>query len=210
MCIVKQGDKSFYFIHIPRTGGRYVKGMFENSSNIEIERFKNNQTTFYNICVLHLHYPLYLDYFSLNENDIPHIAIVRNPYDKFFSAIKYMHFLFGFDYKSFLNDKKRFLDFTSRQISFNSAHNNWFLPQHKFTSPKTHFWNYENGFGKKFTDWIFDITKIKIDLPDSNCEYRYLENEKKIKELDYKLDRDIEKYVKSFYKLDYIKFGYNL
>jgi hypothetical protein len=62
MPIFTQGDNSCYFIHIPRTGGRYVSSLFENSENVECRYHKINTHRFEGIDSTHLHYPLYNDY----------------------------------------------------------------------------------------------------------------------------------------------------
>ena len=55
-----------------------------------------------------------------------------------------------------------FQEFIRRQLNNHSRGNNWFLPQHQFLSPKTHYWKYEWGFGKKVKRWVYDKTGIEI------------------------------------------------
>lgn len=201
MAIFKQNDNVCYFIHIPRTGGRYVSSLFEHSMNMKCEYHRINEHRFNGIDVTHLHYPLY-DLF-LNANDIPHITVVRNPFDKFNSCISNMHKIHGLDYNNIITTYDSFLEFVNLEIKHQSYHNNWFLPQHKFISSKTYVWKYEWGFGKKFKKWICDKTNLKIDLNDVKYEKFGLETKEK-----YKLNSNIKKYVKKFYKEDYKKFNY--
>lgn len=201
MAIFKQGNNSCYFIHIPRTGGRYISSLFENSSNMECKYHKIHQHRFNGIDATHLHYPFYNLY--LNVYDIPHIAVVRNPYDKFNSCISNMHKLHGFEYNKILTSYDCFVEFVNVEIYDQSYHNNWFLPQNKFISPKTHYWKYEWGFGEKFKRWVFDKTKIQIDL--TQVEYERFDGESNQK---YKLNRRVKSYVKKFYKEDYKAFNY--
>ena len=176
MPIFNQGDNTCYFIHIPRTGGRYVSSLFENSENVRCDYHKINTYRFGGIDSTHLHYPLYYKYFKVDK--VPHIAIVRNPYDKFLSSIRDMYIFRGFDYNKILFDKDSVMKFIDFQIKVESFHNNWFLPQTKFISPQTYFWKYEWGFGKRFRKWVY--TKTKIQLTDSNVEYEKLDGERKI------------------------------
>jgi len=123
-----------YFIHIPRTGGRYISSLFENSSNIECKYHRIHEHRFDGIDVTHLHYPLYNVF--LGVENIPHLTVVRNPYDKFNSCLSNMHKLHGIDYNNILNSYDSFVEFVNLEINLQSYHNNWFLPQNKFISPK--------------------------------------------------------------------------
>jgi len=201
VAIFKQGDNSCYFIHIPRTGGRYVSSLFEKSQNVESQYHKINEQRIDNIDVTHLHYPLYEYYFGVES--IPHIAVVRNPYDKFLSSIRNMYSIHGTDYNEVIQSQDSFLKFINIEIEIQSFHNNWFLPQYKFISPKTYFWKYEWGFGEKFKKWVKD--KTQIELTNDDVEYEKFDGETKN---TYELDKKVKKYVKDFYKNDYKKFGY--
>jgi hypothetical protein len=201
MAIFTQGNNSCYFIHIPRTGGRYVSSLFQNSDDMECEYHKIHTLRINNIDVTHLHYPLYTQYFDVNS--IPHITVVRNPFDKFVSSIKSMNSSHRIDYNNIITDENSFLKFIDCEIKNNSYHNNWFLPQHKFISPKTHYWKYEWGFGDNFLKWVFNKTKIKLKLQEVN----YKKFEWEIKN-EYELNPKIKKYIKKFYKKDYQTFKY--
>jgi hypothetical protein len=203
MAIFAQGNNSCYFVHIPRTGGRYVTSVFENSENVQCMHHKINQERIEGIDITHLHYPLYNDY--LGVNDIPHIAVVRNPYTKFISCIRNMHSIHGIDYNDLMKNEEEFLKFISIEINYQSRHNNWFLPQHVLVSPKTFIWKYEWGFGNNFRNWVYKKTKIKLE--DKKVFYDKFVGETEIK---YQPDRIIKKYVRKFYKQDYRKFGYFL
>lgn len=202
MAIFKQGDNSCYFIHIPRTGGRYVSSLFENSDGVQCSHHQINTERVNGIDVTHLHYPLYDLHFNVSK--IPHIAVVRNPYDKFQSSIKNMYYIHGLNYNNILNTEDKFLEFVHSEILNTSYHNNWFLPQNKFISPNTHVWKYEWGFGTRFKKWVYEKTKIDISI--KKVTYERFENET---DKNYKLDKVVKKYVKNFYKEDYKKFKYS-
>ena len=71
-----------FYIHIPRTGGRCFKQMLPD--NVEVPEF--GKYYYKGIQPLHLHYPLYNEYFGVE--DMEHFTIVRNPFDRFKSALK--------------------------------------------------------------------------------------------------------------------------
>lgn len=205
MAIFTQENNKCYFIHIPRTGGRYISSLFEHNGDIKCEYHRIHKQRFGDIDATHLHYPLYNLF--LEVSDIPHIAVVRNPYNKFSSCIRNMNQLHGIDYNSVLDSYDNFFNFVTTEITDRSYHNNWFLPQHQFMSPKTHYWKYEWGFGKKFKNWIYDKTKIKIKINLNNIVYEKIPGE--IQErYNYKLNENIKNYVKKYYKEDYKKFKY--
>lgn len=206
MPIFTQGDNSCYFIHIPRTGGRYVSSLFESSENVECSYHKIDTHRFGGIDSTHLHYPLYNDY--LNVESIPHIAVVRNPIKKFNSSIRIMNNMFGINYNELLSEESNFNKFVVNEISGSSMHNNWFLPQHKFVSPKTHIWKYEWGFGKRFKKWIYKKTKINISL--NNVMYEKFSNEVDSKYYFYELNNAVKRNIRKFYKEDFRRFGYFL
>lgn len=201
MAIFTQKNNSCYFIHIPRTGGRYVTSLFENSDDMKCKYHEVHKEWFNDIDCTHLQYPLYNLF--LNVKDIPHITIVRNPFDKFNSCISFMHKVYNTDYNNILSSYDSFSEFVTNEINDISYHNNWFLHQSDFISSKTHYWKYEWGFGKKFKNWIFDKTKIEIDLKE--VEYEKFEGDINKK---YKLNKRVRGYVKKFYKNDYKNFNY--
>lgn len=198
MTIFNQNNNKCYFIHIPRTGGRFVSSLFENSKDVDYEYndYSSKQTP-------HLQYPLYNEF--LDICDMPHITVVRNPYDKFLSSIRMMNQLHQIDYNEVLNSYENFLEFVNYEIELGSQENRWFLPQHNFISSKTYFWKYEWGFGENFRDWIYKKTKIKINLTEVDYEKHSLETPERY---NYKLNKNIKHYVKRYYKEDYKKFKY--
>ncbi len=201
MALFKQNDNSCYFIHIPRTGGRYVSSLFENSKNIECKYHKINTEKILGIDVTHLQYPWYEVY--LGVEDIPHITVVRNPYDKFHSAVKNMHYMHGLSYDDLI-DETKFSEFIQNQITTQSFHNNWFLQQNMFISPKTYIWKYEWGFGKEFRDWVFEKTSINISVETTTYD---MFNEETSEQYDF--DERVKPNIKKFYERDFIELNYN-
>jgi hypothetical protein len=206
MAIFTQGNNSCYFIHIPRTGGRYVSSLFESSQNVMCQHHRIHENRIEGIDVTHLHYPLYNKYFGVAN--IPHITVVRNPVNKFQSSIKNMNYMHRLDYNSYLKYDDKFSEFMQMELTTNSYHNNWFLPQYKFISPNTHVWKYEWGFGNRFKDWVFKKTKINISI--NNVSYDKFDLEVDSKKYYYQLEGKVKRNVRKFYKKDYKRFGYFL
>lgn len=203
MAIFKQDKNSCYFIHIPRTAGRYVTALFETTKNKKVSCFHHRlgEERYQGVDSIHLHYPLYLNH--LNVENIPHITVVRNPISKFESCVRYMYHLHNIEYKDLLKSKEIFNLFMETEINHYSFHNNWFLPQHKFISPKTFIWKYESGFGENFKKWIYEKTNIEIET--ERVEYQKILKENNEK---YELCKVIKTYIKDYYKDDFKIFKY--
>jgi hypothetical protein len=203
MPVFTQGDNSCYFVHIPRTAGRYVSELFEDAPGIRSKhtgRYPNPRYT-YGVYTPHLHYPLYCD---ICPDDIPHITIVRNPYDKFISALRVMNARCGVDFDPMLRDEFECFRFIFIQILNRCSDNNWFLPQHRFISPNTFVWKYESGFGEDFQRWVEKKTGIKLNMTDP--EYKMISGEEDNR--NYTISEKSAINVKKFYHQDYSDFNY--
>ena len=197
------GDKSFYFVHNPRTSGRYVRALIENTPSMISEYNQHGKDFVKGRDVAHLHYPLFEHY--LPTKDIPQIAIVRNPIDRFVSCIRAMFNMHGEDYNLLMENEDDFKKFVLLHIDAFSFKNNWFLPQNRFIGPKTKFWKYEDGIDDNFFKWVHKNTGVKVNN-NPLITYQKFKSEKD--PYKYQLDDHIEKYIYNFYKDDYIKFGY--
>ena len=202
MAIFTQGSNSCYFIHIPRTGGRYVGNLFENTDGVE-SKYNSIGRQVQNIVETHLHYPVYYD---ICPDNIPFITVVRNPYDKFISSLKLMGTVHSIDYNSLLVDEFDCYKFIFREILQSSRHNNWFLPQYKFIDPNTFVWKYEWGFGEDFQEWVKENTGIELNI--SEVEYNRIEGEGDFRNNNLQLSEESERNIKKFYNKDYSKFNY--
>ena len=196
--------KRLLFIHIPRTGGKYVTSLFnESDSGKDYKLFLNENERLGGIVLEHLHYPLYNWYFNLEK--IPHITIVREPWEKFKSALNCMYGMHNDYYDDNFKDQESFDDFMAWEREVRSYHNNWFMPQYKFISPTTHYWKYESGFGDDFIQWVYDKTGMKIESPRHDY-FRFHNTEGTVK---YNFDEEkVAKFVKEYYNKDYVTFDY--
>ena len=174
-------NKSIYFVHIPRTGGKHVKELFaQNNYDFVLGDYLqwNNKET------AHLCYPDYEIF--LNFLECQKFTIVRNPLDRFISGI---------------SDDSRFNEETINKILVSQSSLNMYLnniifhdlanrftPQINFLNNSIKIYNYENGLKENFFEWIKDnfnlqlkdVTALtaghnfKIDL--SNKEKQFIEN----------------------------------
>lgn len=197
--------KSFYFVHIPRTSGRYIDALIKNTPSIISEYDQPGKNFIRGRDALHLQYPLYESF--LPTKDIPQITIVRNPIDRFASCIRVMHNMFGEDYNLLMSNEDDFKKFVWLQIDAFSFKNNWFLPQNRFISPKTKVWKYEDGIGDNFIKWVYKNTGVKLKN-DFDITYQKFISEKNA--FKYQLDDHIRKYIYNFYKEDFVKFNYKI
>jgi hypothetical protein len=204
--------KSFvYFIHIPRTGGRFINSIFLNDKNY-ITSFKNYDSFYKNRVIPHLTYPHYLDLdkFFINYNNldgfniksIEHFTVVRNPFCKFKSSIK-AFLTCEKDLSNIIDLSKNELQFFINEINSNT-NDNWFISQSSFISSQTKIWKYENGIGVDFVKWI----KKEFNFDIKNTNAGYLKKCYDSTNLDLDSLEKIRPIIKEIYKEDFIKFGY--
>ena len=152
----KETGKRFLFVHIPRTAGRF----FEN--NLEQNGFESEQEEIWEsvdgIELAHFHKELYEKH--LDVKGIPHIGIIRNPIDRFFSCSIFIRRLYGEDIQEPMEDPMMFHSMLEH-FPFPEA-KNWFRPQADFLTDQTHIWRFEDGFKEDFGNWISE--KLEMDF----------------------------------------------
>jgi hypothetical protein len=197
MLIYHKDIDPLYFIHIPRTGGRYLRELF--IKNQYIVNHWNFNEYFFNKVVPHLQYPYYSKF--TNYGKIKQFTLVRNPVDRFVSMfcagiIKDKLVL---NKNKILNNKNLLFEFIENNINNINSHTNWFLPQHHFLNNNCKIWKIENGLGNKFYKWMETSFKIKFKNKDIRNNYKTdYDFNKKIK-----LGKKTIEYIKEFYKHDY-------
>jgi len=195
----------FFFIHIPRTAGRFlVENFWRNDYDIEHhltkERIKEKEMSNYlwtpaeGVEISHTHYSLYSKW--KNIKDLPSITIVRNPIDRFFSASGRI----APGLQSSFENWTTYENFFSKE-ALTKIHN-WWRPQHEFVSPHTKIWKYEDGFGKNFCDWINNILPVDISITPQPTEKHPYDGSKLIK------TKPLIDNTKKFYRQDFEKFDY--
>ncbi len=156
--------KRFLFVHIPRTGGRFFE------SNLKANNFVVEQEKIWKsiegIEVAHFHKELYEKYFDIE--DIPHLSIIRNPIDRFFSASIYLKRMYGPDIQESMEDPVMFSSML-QNFPFTEAVN-WYRPQVDFLSERTHVWKLENRLAFSFGEWVSDNLGVPFKV-DAFVEY---------------------------------------
>lgn len=186
--------KRFLFVHIPRTGGRFFHENLK-LNGFEDEARKNRWDSIDGIEYTHFHREYYEKY--LDVEGIPHIAIVRNPIDRFFGASSFLKRMYGEDIQELMEDEMMFFSMLDN-FPFPEAVN-WYRPQVDFISEKTHIWKFEDGLDDNFAKWVSGILEVPFTI--QNVPYRKLsyDESKKLERTDKLIDnvkklcrRDIE------------------
>ena len=195
----KETGNKFFFIHIPRTAGRFlVENLGSHGCEI-VHPFIDSplsltspyvKQTIEGIEMMHAHQSIYNKWNKVK--DISHFTIVRNPIDRFFSASSRPDLNLSLSYIE---------DWNNFNKEFSKKHyRNWFRPQHEFVSSETKIWKYENGFGKDFCNWISDIVSFLFTIKSSH--YQKIETKAKFKKTKALIDN-----IKKFYRKDFQLLG---
>jgi len=199
MLAIGPENKKIFFVHIPRTAGRYINSLFF-SSGFDLHYSDYDDASNCGIHLPHLHYPLYKN--LLNDDIIPEFSVIRDPFERFRSAITPIlhHFYSDLNLNTF--DKTELFKFIDHLREVQFKHNNWFRPQVEFISDKTLIWNYESGFDLKFKNWIYDNFNIKLEnkRKDINRDAPYDHLQK------FEFDEIRKEIIKDYYKKDYEQF----
>ena len=188
----KETGKRFLYVHIPRTAGRFLE------ENILYNGFECEQKKIWkSVCnteIAHFHKDLYSRF--LDCHSIPHITVVRDPVDRFFSASIFLTRMYGDDIEQLLENENTFYSMIENFPLPEAV--NWFRPQVDFIGELTHIWWYENKLEDDFSDWMSDI--LKVDFKVKDLEYPKLTTNE-----DRKVERRprIVQNVKNLYRKDY-------
>ena len=189
-------NKKIFYIHIPRTGGRFISHLFlKNDFNCEFHQFYNKykDPLKKTIEVPHLEYPYYEPLY--NYKPISKFSVIRDPVDRFVSMLSCVN-----------PTEKEIYDIFKNQESLNifinyeiiKTQSNWFVPQCKFISYDTKLWRYEDGLTDLFFKWIYD--NFNISFKNKNVLYDKVDYDfnKKIK-----LSNKQKELIKNYYYQDY-------
>lgn len=183
-------NKNIYFVHIPRTGGRFIKNLFKiNNYQVYLNEFHhwNNKE------VPHLTYPdyeIYLNFLSCDK-----FSIVRNPIDRFVSAINSDAKLNSITIDKMLTNQENFNMYINNLIYNDDA--NWYAPQINFINYDTKIYKYENGLNTNFIKWVSDNFNLSLSILPN-----YVKSEKKI-DLTHKQKEYVENYYYKDFKILY-------
>lgn len=192
-------NDKIYFIHIPRTGGRYIKQMFIYNFDTKYE--KEKYTLEKNMITMHWHYPLYLKRQKEMNKDSKFFAVIRDPFEKIMSQLK-VDIRRDEKILNKLKDRDFFIDYIEDQRNIYSFHNNWYRPQVDFLSQETFLWHFSLGFEDQFFSWLENHFGLFL-------KNKKIQEYEKIPEVDYPLVidsdlTDIKKNTYLYYEKDYL------
>ena len=153
--------KRIYFIHIPRTAGRFVGG---NLTMNGFELVGDNNKFVEGVEIVHFHRKLYEKH--LRVRGIPHFTIVRNPIDRFRSSFFNLKFMPGCGDGQVTNISAIMNDMDSLVNDIRTY--NWYRPMVDFVTKKTHVWRFEDGFGNDFFSWLSGVVGIDVNLKNTS------------------------------------------
>jgi len=199
--------KRFLFIHIPRTGGRFIEVNLEKNG-WEVEPINqygipHYQHSFIEDCeIAHFHRDLYEKYCDIEG--IEQIAVIRNPIDKFFSASTYLITLYGKEIQEKLEDYDEMVSIIKNFPM--SETRSWWRPQVDFITDTTHVWTFEDGLETDFGYWMSEKLEVPFEI---NKHAKYPMNRY---EGTFNLERTpkLVDNIKEYYKDDMEKFYDNL
>ncbi len=201
MGLYQYNNRETYLVHIPRTGGRYVDQIIKESGALHSYTDMNQQILSRFVC--HLHYPLYE--YKLPTTNATHIAVVREPLDRFKSVMNQKSLMFDIDYNKEIRSKEDWDRFLLISQEIDDFRSNWMRPQNEFVCERTLIWKYEDGFGDDFIKWLYNMTGIEAAA--SQRSYLLLPSEE-TDQSSIELNDQICDWAKEFYTKDYDKFEY--
>ena len=198
---LKKGENKLFFVHIPRSGGRYIKYLFKDLNEYEclygtVDKYKGVEE-------MHLHLKLLKELPEYKST--PKFTIVRDPLDRFMSMMTADLSLHSHLNMQFIvSDLRNFKLYLKETSSIDRCYfTNWFKPQYEFIGEGCKIWRYENGFGKSFHDFLYKefniVLKVKTQKIIAASKY---DNNKIMK-----LKPEFIKEVKKFYRKDYSLLG---
>jgi hypothetical protein len=193
-------NKNIYFVHIPRTGGRYISKIISDNYLCEYYDF-DKEALFKDKEVQHLTHSEYQEF--LNYVPLKTFTVVRDPINRFVSSLANSKFEKEVDL--ILKDQESFDKFINYSIIDKKNIGNWFVPQIDFIDYKTKIWKFEDGFGDNFFKWLQNNFDLLIQNKTASAEFF-------INKIDYKfkvsLTNEQKNYIKNYYYKDYKILGY--
>jgi hypothetical protein len=188
-------NKNIYFVHIPRTGGRYVSKIISDNYPCEYYDF-DKEVLFKDKEVQHLTHSEYEEF--LNYKPLKTFTVVRDPINRFVSSLANSKFEKEVDL--ILKDQESFNKFINYSIIDKKNIGNWFIPQINFIDYRTKIWKFEDGFGDNFFKWLQNNFDLLIQNKTASAEFF-------INKIDYKFKVDLtneqKNYIKNYYYKDY-------
>ena len=218
MILYKDGKKKIFFIHIPRTAGRYIRELFlKNGYETSHDQWPPDEQWVFQkqivaskkylkcgIDIAHLHYPLYD---LLPIKNLPIFAIIRNPFDRIKRSLA-EELIKEESHLKFPLKEEHFYQRIEERRKDLSYRTNWYRPQCEFLSPNTKLWKFDWGFKDQFCKWLnvtFDLNvvpaKINLDYGKSPMDTLLIPSHME------KCLEDLKPFVKKYYHQDYKLFN---
>ena len=170
----RETGKRFLFIHIPRTGGRFIEVNLEKNG-WEMEPIDQYGVPHYQHGVIddceiaHFYRELYEKHCDIEC--IPQIAVIRNPVDRFISASTYFRTLYGSKVQQRMEDYDEFISVIEnfhKDLDVETI--NWWRPELDYLTDKTYLWKFEKGLGDDFGNWMSEKLGVPFEI-DSTINY---------------------------------------
>jgi hypothetical protein len=202
MPIFIKGNKSALYVHVPKTGGRYIEQIFL-LNGFEVYNFDEGPAKLWELkrCTSqHFHAELLRQTLRVDQFDFVFMT-VRHPISRFKSEYCYSQ-------REHTNDIDRWgrqILGTFREDSF--VHDNHIRPQHEFFLPEAAIFKQENGYDDR---WISEI-ETKLDLQMSiRSAPRFNDSLDLVgrRSSELVIAQDLVTLLEEFYAEDFQMFGY--
>ena len=192
--IIHEGYNRVIYIHIPRTGGRYVTAYFKNHHITE-----SDYNTFIDDHFEQAHAKI--DYYK--DYNYKNFTVVRNPFDRFKSLLKRCLPYCNLSLNTFesVKDYDTFLKYLNIMKNTKTL-GQFFEKQINFINKDTYIWKLEDGLGDTFLRWL----KVNFDLNTNIRDPKYLAQSNDFNKV--KVSDKIEGFIKKYYEEDYKRFKY--
>jgi len=187
-------NKQIQFVHIPRTGGRYVSHIINENNYYCL--WQNFNFSYKNKDVPHLSYPE--NTFFYHFTPFKKFSIIRDPVDRFMSGLRVANKVNEEKINSIFKNQESFDEFIN--ICRLEDSSNFFLPQVNFLDYKTKLWRFENKFENNFYKWLLDNFNLKIINKDYKSN---VFTSKNIYDNKFSLNEKQKQYIKNYYYQDY-------
>jgi len=192
--IIHEGYNRVIYIHIPRTGGRYVTAYFKNHHITE-----SDYNTFIDDHFEQAHAKI--DYYK--DYNYKNFTVVRKPFDRFKSLLKRCLPYCNLSLNTFesVKDYNTFLKYLNIMKNTKTL-GQFFEKQINFINKDTYIWKLEDGLGDTFLRWL----KVNFDLNTNIRDPKYLAQSNDFNKV--KVSDKIEGFIKKYYEEDYKRFKY--
>jgi len=200
-------DYKTQFLHIPRTGGRFLSFLLIKKYSCMPANFDRD---FKDCSICHVDI-IQSNSLYASSKMFKTFTIVRNPVTRFISCLKNCNKVNENSIKNMFENETNFFNTVYKLRKAKT--DNWFEPQINFIEHDTKFWKFENGFKKEFEEWLInnfdlELPKIKKGEIEQNEVLNFLEKSKSNYKHEVILNETQKQYIKNYYFLDCKIFNY--